>query len=61
MTKTDALNQHTLMRCFRALRDYNTGLYDASSYAKVVEGIYEDYMESVISLMEAIMEDTKNE
>ena len=61
MTKMDALNQHTLRRCFRALRDFNTGLYDSKAYADVVENIYEDYMENVISLMEDIMEGTKNE
>ena len=57
MTKMDALNQQTLMRCFRALRDFNTGLIDATQIPERLQGIQSDYMENMITILEEVIDE----
>lgn len=53
MTKMDALNQQTVMRFFRALKDYNLELLeDREALVKRLHEIQSDYMDSMIDIME---------
>lgn len=57
MTKMDALNQQTLMRCFRALRDYEIGLLDVSQMPERLSHIQIDYLEKMINIMEEVVDE----
>lgn len=57
MTKMDALNQQTVMRCFRALRDFNIGIIDATQIPERLQNIQSDYMENMITILEEVIDE----
>lgn len=57
MNKMDALNQQTLMRCFRALRDFNIGIIDANQIPERLQNIQSDYMENMITILEEVIDE----
>lgn len=59
MTKMDALNQQTLMRCFRALKDFNIGLIDSTEIPTILQCIQSDYMENMILILEEVIDEQR--
>ena len=52
MTKTDALNQKTLLRVFRQMRNVDIGLTKEKDFLPWLHELQSDYMEEMICILE---------
>ena len=51
MTKMDVLNQKTLLRIFRALRNVDNGLHTEEDLNKFLHNIHSDYFDEMINIL----------
>lgn len=52
MTKMDMLNQKTLCRVFRQMRNVDTGLTEEQVFLPWLHDLQSDYMEEMICILE---------
>ena len=52
MNRMDALNQKTVCRVFRALRNVDIGLIEKDDLIRCINSIQTDYYEEMINIME---------
>lgn len=51
MSKMDALNQQTVLRIFRAIRNVDIGLHTEEELNKFLHDIQSDYFDEVIEIL----------
>lgn len=51
MSKMDALNQQTVLRIFRAIRNVDNGLHTEEELNKFLHNIQSDYFDAMIDIL----------
>lgn len=59
MTKMDALNQKTVLRMFRAIRNVDNGLHTEEELNKFLHNIQSDYFDEMIEILGGEVNDNK--